>query len=93
MIYAATCKGEEGSFEFRFLFRANLSEASAPIATWHPDDKKWVALGLQTADARHNQFEAARLVFDAYWSDGEPADIDTVDEDVADPAVRDIEWE
>jgi hypothetical protein len=54
-----------------FQMEADLSQASASIsANFHGDDDTWQVTPYQTADARHNKFEAARLVAE-YFSAGE----------------------
>jgi hypothetical protein len=60
-----------------FRFEANLSEASAPIRSLpdSPDDEETAGFPTpyQTADARHSETEAARLLLDyfgsEYWLD------------------------
>lgn len=54
-----------------FQMGADLSQASASIsANFHGDDDTWQITPYQTADARHNKFEAARLAAE-YFSAGE----------------------
>ncbi len=67
-----------------FLMAANLAQASAPIsANFHGGEEDWQLTPYQTADARHREFAAARLVAE-YFSTGEDDHADVEDVDVID---------
>lgn len=66
----------------RFVFRANLTEAKAPISVnFHNprDEDDWQSTPYQTADARHCEMRAAKLLAEHYAEgDDDCTDVDAV---------------
>ncbi len=62
MIY--TVKLDDGT---SFRMQADMTQAAAPISvTFHDGESWWQGTPYQTADARHNEVEAANLVNDYF---------------------------
>ena len=64
-----------------FLMDADLVEASAQIsANWFPgDDTAWQGTPYQTADARHREFDAARLCAEYFAGQDDCTEVESVD--------------
>lgn len=71
---------------------ADLSQASAPIS--YKDGNEWIGTPFQTADARHNECSAIRLILDwfgpGYYRD---PDDDRDPDDVLDEIMGDVSIE
>lgn len=69
-------KLDDGS---KFEMSADLVQASAPIsANFHGGDDDWQNTPYQTADARHDEDAAAKLVNDYFRAADDDSEVETV---------------